>query len=462
MTLAQGFVVLSAADGDAPACPAVGTVSKQDDWDDGGFAHGVAWANAGAVWIDRPYFTGHPDPAWLAARCDEAIDAGASWAQVGNELNLALEGWTGGPAEYVAFEDAVRAASRYPGHLLAMPPSPSGDWHPWVRSAGDHAVHAYGSCAQMREIVEWYLANTTGRCVVTELNFGAGNTVDVEAWAGAELVPFLDWCASEARVAVALYFAWRWDQSPTLPTSVDAAGTAVERVITDWLPPAGGGANGDVTLSVPTVVQYAAPGNFAVGPRAQTRGVVVHTTRGGSGSLEEDYRSTVAWFQNPQSGVSAHLVVGPSEVARCLHDTAIGYHAKTANQAFLGLEIAQPTISTPISDFQYAAAAEACRRWAEQYGFPLERVMTEAAAGLVGHQDTESGKQDGKTDPGVPPQGVFDWGRFLDACRGAPAPDPIVAVRDQVWALAEQAEALGHPWLGQNWKAACALDKGDK
>lgn len=458
--LAQGFVVLSQQDTDAPTCPAVGTVSKEDDWDDGGFALGAVWANSGAIWCDRPYFTGHPDPAALAARCDAAIEAGASWAQVGNELNLALEGWTGGPADYFAFEDAVRAASRYPGQLLAMPPSPSGDWQPWVRSAGDHAVHAYGSCAQMRGVVEWYLANTTGRAVITELNFGAGQSVDVDQWAGSELVPFLDWCTTQPRVAVALWFAWRWDQSSTLPTSVDAAGTAVERVITDWVPPMEGGANGDVVLSVPTVVQYAAPANFAAGPRARTIGVVVHTTRGGSGSLEDDYRSTVAWFQNPQAGVSAHLVVGPSEVARCLHDSAIGYHARTANAVWLGLEIAQPTMSTPLNDFQYAAAAEACRLWAAAYGFPLARSWSETVPGLVGHEDTESGRQDGKTDPGTLPAGVFDWDRFLAECRGAPAYN-VDAVRDVLWQIADDLEENGWPWFGQAVKSAVAQSKGE-
>ena len=75
----------------------------------------------------------------------------------------------------------------------------------------------------------------------------------------------------------------------------------------------------------------------------------------------------------------------------------------------------------------------------------------------MGHEDTESGAADGKTDPGP----VFDWDYFLSLCREAP-PDPIDAVRDQVWALANQAEGLGWPWLGQNWKAAIALSKKEQ
>src|SRR4030095_11629492 len=94
----------------------------------------------------------------------------------------------------------------------------------------------------MRSIVEWYLDNTAGECWITECNFGAGNTVDVDTWAATELVPFLDWCATQERVKTACYFAWRWDQSSTLPTSLDAAGTAIEVVIRDWTAPMDGAA----------------------------------------------------------------------------------------------------------------------------------------------------------------------------------------------------------------------------
>ena len=71
----------------------------------------------------------------------------------------------------------------------------------------------------------------TGQLYVTECNFGAGNVVDVDVWAWSELAPFLDWCNLQPRVVMAAYFAWRWDQSSTLPTSLDANGTAITSVL---------------------------------------------------------------------------------------------------------------------------------------------------------------------------------------------------------------------------------------
>jgi N-acetylmuramoyl-L-alanine amidase len=458
--LAQGFVLLSQHDTDAPACPAVATVSTLDQpWDDGGFAIGVAAAERGAIFVDRPYFVGNPTVGWFVEMAD-LVTAAGGYCQVGNELNLALEGWAGGPEAYFAFEDAVRLAADAPERLLAMPPSPGvPGWEAWVRPEGHHAAHAYGSFDRMRGVVEWYLEHTAGDVWITECNFGAGNAVDVDAWATTELVRFLDWCATQERVRFVAYFAWAWGGAPPMPTPVDARGTAVETVIRDWTPPMDGGA-GDIVLSVPTETAIASPANYGPG-RARTIGVVLHTTRGG-GAPEDEYGATVAWFRNPAAGVSAHLVVGspaPDRVARCVHDEHTAWHARTANADHLGIEVCQSRDGDPISDFAYAAAAEACRLWAERYGFPLARVYSEATPGLVGHEDTESGRADGKTDPG----GAFDWDRFLALCTGAaPAPpDEVAALRDQLWVIAERLEQLGHPWFGQNVKSAVAQSKGE-
>ena len=63
--LKQGLVLLSSADTDAPDLPAVATCSKDDQWDDGGRAIGAAAASEGALWCDRPYYTGNPGASWL-------------------------------------------------------------------------------------------------------------------------------------------------------------------------------------------------------------------------------------------------------------------------------------------------------------------------------------------------------------------------------------------------------------
>lgn len=198
----------------------------------------------------------------------------------------------------------------------------------------------------------------------------------------------------------------------------------------------------DISLSVPTSTALANPANYSHGPRAKTMGVVIHTTRGGAASLAAEYAGTVAWFQNPAAQVSAHLVVGPASVARCVHDADVAWHARSANATHLGIEICQPTIATPITGFQYRAAAEACRLWAAAHGFPLQRVWTITQPGLVGHEDSEPGKIDGKTDPG--PQ--FDWPKFLALCKGGTMPDDPNALRDQTYALGEQLQKLGPTW----------------
>jgi len=225
------LVLLSGADVDAPELPAVATVSKDDVGNDGGRAIGVLAAEAGALWCDRPYFTGNPTVEWAIQRVVLNREEGGI-TQLGNELNLPEEGWEGGPEGYADYYDEVGFGADTT--VIYAPPSPGvPGWEEWVwrRDAPAYGVHAYGSCDQMRDVVEWFLDNVTGQLYVTECNFGAGNQVDVDAWAWSELAPFLDWCNLQPRVVMAAYFAWQWDQSSTLPTSLDANGTAIPSVL---------------------------------------------------------------------------------------------------------------------------------------------------------------------------------------------------------------------------------------
>lgn len=204
----------------------------------------------------------------------------------------------------------------------------------------------------------------------------------------------------------------------------------------------------DIVLSCPMRASHAAEGNYAPGPRPTTRGVVIHTTRGGASSVETEYVATLNWFTNPDAGVSAHLVIGAgrfSEACRSVHDAEVAHHAREHNATHLGLEIVQQTPATPIADFSYRAAAEACRKWAATYGFPLRRVMDARQPGLIGHEDTAAGKRDGKTDPGP----LFDWPRFLALCQEGPTvpTTPTAdALRTKVYALGEQIAQTAADW----------------
>src|SRR4029434_3417134 len=111
-------------DTDAPATPAVATVSTLDQpWEAGGWSLGAAAAARGTTWVDRPYFTGTPTVVWCVENADRGTAAGA-WIQIGNEQNLPIEDWQGGPAAWFAFEDAVRLPPACPGGWLAVAPSP--------------------------------------------------------------------------------------------------------------------------------------------------------------------------------------------------------------------------------------------------------------------------------------------------------------------------------------------------
>lgn len=238
---APALVLLSKHDTDAPHLPGVATVSKTDHWDDGGFGLGMAAAQRGSLWVDRPYFTGNPGRDWILNRA-RVVFANGGAVQVGNELNLPLENWQGGVNTYKLLMGELVLAIPNQRWLWA-PPSPDGpDWQPWVyRTWDDYAVHCYGSVERMRDIVQWYLDNTPGFLYITECNPGAGNQFDLNAWARDHLAPFIAWCRTQPRIRMVAYFAWRWDQSPNLASSVDAVGTDVvsvlQRAATEPLPP---------------------------------------------------------------------------------------------------------------------------------------------------------------------------------------------------------------------------------
>jgi hypothetical protein len=132
--------------------------------------------------------------------------------------------------------------------------------------------------------------------------------------------------------------------------------------------------------------------------RPETRGVFLHSTRSGqsSYSLEREYTTSVNYLCRPEAQVSAHFVVGPSSITRLANDNDITWHARENNQTHIGIEICQPTYKSPYNEFQYKAVAELVSKLADKYKFPLVRVMSQHDRGLIGHEDSEQGRRDGK------------------------------------------------------------------
>jgi hypothetical protein len=193
----------------------------------------------------RPYHTGRPDPVFFAEAASRWFVEGRR-VQVMNEPNI--EGGFSGPADFAAWFEEVVDACPPDARLYWTPPSPGlSGWENWytdpacqraIGRATGLSVHCYGSSQQMLEVVRSVADICPGRPLwISEANFGAGNVADIDAWARDELGRFLDEVSAIAEVEAVNYFAPYWDQSATLPTSVDGFGTAVEDVLHSWVPP---------------------------------------------------------------------------------------------------------------------------------------------------------------------------------------------------------------------------------
>jgi GH25 family lysozyme M1 (1,4-beta-N-acetylmuramidase) len=491
--LAQGFVLLSQQDTDAPACPAVATVSTLDQpWDDGGWNLGADAAAAGSTWIDRPYFKGNPSVGWFVENANSGTGARA-WIQVGNEQNLPIEEWVGGPEAWFAFEDAVRLAAHDPERLLAMPPSPGmPGWESWVRPAGHHACHAYGTFDQMRGIVEWYLEHTAGDVYITETNFGAGNTVDIDTWAAIELVPFLDWCASQERVKVAAYFCWCWrTPDSALTTPLDARGTAIETVIRDWTPPDPPSPGPEESVLEGTDVsnwqaEVSWPAVAAAGKRfaivkasedpayrdpyfgANWRGIkAANLTRGAYHFARPSRVSpaeSVAFFAQQIAAVGG---LEPGDlVALDIEDTDVAPDADLAGWVVDWLVAAETELG--LRPLVYSGS------WYLEPHVIDDPALADYPLWLAAYQDTAPDPpapwdtltfwqySAHGTVPGI--SGDADLNQFLGteedlAALGYGATTPpggVQALRDRTWALCDQLQAVAAEWQEANWPSAAS------
>lgn len=189
----------------------------------------------------RLYFKGRPKPAEIAQRAIAWHTQGCR-VQLANEPNLPMEEFGGTAEDYAAWFTQVKALVKaqnpdvrlyWAGMSPGMP-----EWWKWYQGAwiaDGIAAHAYGNYDQMRAVVESLIP--IGKPIwLAEVNFGAGNQVERDAWARDHLRPFLDWCGGQPLVDAVTYFAYTWP-TPDMhtPTPVDGKGTAIEGELAAFL-----------------------------------------------------------------------------------------------------------------------------------------------------------------------------------------------------------------------------------
>ncbi len=127
------------------------------------------------------------------------------------------------------------------------------------------------------------------------------------------------------------------------------------------------------------------------GKRPETRGIVVHSTRGNAKDAESEYQATLRWFQGNPSQVSSNAVIGPNGEITYFGDMdTVTHHAGENNSRYYGIELAQTRADQPFTEAQYRSLAWLTKQVSSRYGFTPDRNT------LVGHEELEQGKRQGK------------------------------------------------------------------
>lgn len=206
-------------------------------------AAGEACAQQSPLALCRIYFKGAPEHVEIASR---ARLAPFTNVVVGNEPNLPIEEFPGGPDRFADYW--TRVCMALPDKSVWFPsPSPGiSGWQDWIthpdcrtaiqRSAGI-AVHAYGELEDIKGTIWWYsTCFPTTPLYLAEFNFGAGRQRDLNDWAGGTIQPLLGWINKAIpKCVAATYFAWEWSPDSPTPVSVNAHGSAVVTEIDQWI-----------------------------------------------------------------------------------------------------------------------------------------------------------------------------------------------------------------------------------
>lgn len=188
-------------------------------------------------------------------------------------------------------------------------------------------------------------------------------------------------------------------------------GWSVERYLTST---SGGGSKPSVTFD------QAASGNYAAANRTASdiNWIIIHTIQG-------SYEGGISVFNNPDSGVSAHYVVGNSsgQITQMVYDDDISYAAGNYDYNSAGLNFENEGYASESHPDQLYQNLASIVSWAcEEYGIPKSHPTGVAPAdpadgsGIIGHEqvpDPDNPSVGGGASHHTDPGSGWEWDYFM-------------------------------------------------
>jgi len=177
-------------------------------------------------------------------------------------------------------------------------------------------------------------------------------------------------------------------------------------------------------------VEFIEARNYTRTSRAAVDLVVLHSTE--NPIRPGTARNVARWFGGPSAPqASAHYVVGPDEVIRCVPEQAVAWAAPGANRQGIQIEMVGQAAKTDWArDGRDDTAglgvmrrsAELVRGICERWHIPLERVdaagLVAGKRGITTHASvTEAFKRSTHIDPGCQGDARWPWDQFLAMLR---------------------------------------------